>query len=61
MFSVPKIMVTNTADRGRAAFRSKMLESLNKKKGVETKHSPSYHSQGNGICESGDNRKKLYM
>ena len=48
MFSVPKIIFT---DRG-AAFRSKMLEFLNKKMGVETKHSLPYHSQGNGICES---------
>ena len=61
MFSVPKIMFANSADRVRAAFISKTLELFNKKMGVETKHSPSYHSQGNGICESGDNPKKLCM
>ena len=61
MFSVPKIMFPDRADRDRAAFRSMMLELLNKKMGVETKHSPSYHSQGNGIGESGDNPKKLCM
>ena len=56
MFSVPKIMFTD-----RAAFRSKMMELLNKKMGVETNYSPSYQSQGNGIYESGDNPKKLCM
>ena len=33
-----------------------MLELLNKKIGIETKHSFSYHSQGNGIDESAAKR-----
>ena len=34
MFSVPKIMFIDRANRDRAAFRSKMLELLNKKMGA---------------------------
>ena len=57
MFSVSKIIFTDRE----AAFRCKMLELLNEKIGVETKHSLSYHSQGNGIFKSAVKRVETIL